>query len=136
MAQVVSCRPLTLDIQVQSHVISCGICDRKGGIGTGFSPNTSVARCPYRSINVPYFGCLLSVSFHQCAILRLPAVRTVPSMCNTSVARCPYRSINVPYFGCPLSVPFHQCAILRLPAVRIVPSMCHIHSFIHSFSYR
>jgi hypothetical protein len=29
MAQAVSYRPLTLDIQVQSQAISCGICGRK-----------------------------------------------------------------------------------------------------------
>lgn len=54
MAQAVSCRPLALDVQVQSQAILCGICGRQKGIGTGVSPNTSVARCQYRSINVSY----------------------------------------------------------------------------------
>lgn len=54
MAQADSCRPVTLDVRVQSQAISCGICGRQRGIGTGFSPNTSVARCQY--------------NFHQCAV--------------------------------------------------------------------
>jgi hypothetical protein len=37
MVQGVSSRPLTLEAQVQSQAISCGICSRKSDTGTGFS---------------------------------------------------------------------------------------------------
>jgi hypothetical protein len=64
-AQAVSCRPLTLDIQVHSKAISCRICGRKRGIGRGFSPNTSVARCQYRYINMSYSFIHLSPTLYN-----------------------------------------------------------------------
>jgi hypothetical protein len=42
MAQAVSRRPLTAEARVSSRVNLCGICGRQSGIGTGFSPSSSV----------------------------------------------------------------------------------------------
>jgi hypothetical protein len=45
MAQAVSRRPLTAEARVRSRVSPCGICGGQSGIGTGFSPSTSVFPC-------------------------------------------------------------------------------------------
>jgi hypothetical protein len=55
MAQEVSRRPLTAKARVRSRVSPCGICGGQSGIGTGFSPSTSVFP--------------LSVAFHPCSII-------------------------------------------------------------------
>jgi hypothetical protein len=39
MAQAVSRRPPTAEARVRSRVSQCGICGRRSGTGTGFSPN-------------------------------------------------------------------------------------------------
>jgi hypothetical protein len=49
MAQAVSLRPLTAESQVCVRVNPCGICDGQSGIGTGFSPSSSVFPCQYHS---------------------------------------------------------------------------------------
>ena len=54
LAQVVSCQPLTAEAWVHSQASLCGICGGQSGIGTGFSPNTVVFPCQYRSTSTPY----------------------------------------------------------------------------------
>jgi hypothetical protein len=43
MAQAVSRRPLIAEARVRSRVGLCGICGGQSGIGTVFSPSTSVS---------------------------------------------------------------------------------------------
>jgi hypothetical protein len=43
MAQDVSCWPLTAEARVRVRVNPCWICDGQSGIGTGFSPSSSVS---------------------------------------------------------------------------------------------
>jgi hypothetical protein len=43
MAQAVSRRPLTAEARVRALVHPCGICGRRSGTGTGFSPSSSVS---------------------------------------------------------------------------------------------
>jgi hypothetical protein len=47
MAQVVSCRTLTVGATVRSQVISYGICGEQSGTGTRFPPNRSVFPSQY-----------------------------------------------------------------------------------------
>jgi hypothetical protein len=47
MAQVVSRRPLTAEARVRARVNPCEICGGQSGIGTGFSPSSSVFPCQY-----------------------------------------------------------------------------------------
>jgi hypothetical protein len=42
VAQAVSRRPLTAEARIRTRVNPCGICDGQSGIGTGFSPSSSV----------------------------------------------------------------------------------------------
>jgi hypothetical protein len=43
MAQAVSLRPLTLEVQVLAPVSACGICGGQSGTGTTFTPSASVS---------------------------------------------------------------------------------------------
>ena len=61
-----------------------------------------------------YYGCPLSVSFHQCSwlpVLRLSPVSTISPMlltASTTAVPCQYHFTNAPdcqCYGCPLSVP-------------------------------
>jgi hypothetical protein len=56
MVQAVSRRPPTAKVRVQSRVSPCGICGGQSGIGTGFSPSTSVFPCQYHSTGAPLLG--------------------------------------------------------------------------------
>jgi hypothetical protein len=56
MAQAVSRRPLTTEARVRSQVGPCGICGEQSGIGTGFSPSTSVFPCQFHSTGAPLYG--------------------------------------------------------------------------------
>jgi hypothetical protein len=47
MAQVVSRRPLIAEARVRALVNPCGIYGGQSGIGTGFSPSSSVLPCQY-----------------------------------------------------------------------------------------
>jgi hypothetical protein len=49
MSQVVSRRPLTAEARVRARVNPCGIYGGQSGIGTGFSPSSSVLPCQYHS---------------------------------------------------------------------------------------
>jgi hypothetical protein len=42
MTQAVSHRPLTMETQIPTRVIACGICGDQSGTGVGFSPTSSV----------------------------------------------------------------------------------------------
>jgi hypothetical protein len=53
MAQVVSRRPLTAEAREHSQVGPCGISGEESGVGTGFSPGTSVFPCQFHSIGTP-----------------------------------------------------------------------------------
>jgi hypothetical protein len=44
MAQAIRPRPLTAETRVCTWVSQCGICGGRNGIGTGFSPSSSVPR--------------------------------------------------------------------------------------------
>jgi hypothetical protein len=55
MAQAVSRRPLTAEARVRSRVSPCW-CGGQRGIGTGFSPSTSVFPCQFHSIGAPLLG--------------------------------------------------------------------------------
>jgi hypothetical protein len=52
MAQAVSRRPLT----AEARVGQCGICGGQSGIGTDFSPSTSVFPCQFHSTGAPLLG--------------------------------------------------------------------------------
>jgi hypothetical protein len=52
MAQAVSRRPLTAEARVSPR----GICGGQSGIGTGFSPSTSVFPCQFHSTGAPLHG--------------------------------------------------------------------------------
>jgi hypothetical protein len=54
MAQAVSRRPLTAEARVRGRLDPCGICGGQSGIGTGFSPSSSVFSCHYHSTIAPY----------------------------------------------------------------------------------
>ena len=54
MAQPVTCRPLTVEARVQSHVSPCEFCGGRSVTRTGFSLNMSVFSCQYHSTNAPY----------------------------------------------------------------------------------
>jgi hypothetical protein len=56
MAQAVTRRPLTAEARVRSRVSPCGICSGQSGIGTGFSPSTSVFPCQFHSTGAPLHG--------------------------------------------------------------------------------
>jgi hypothetical protein len=56
MAQAVSRRPTTAEARVLSRVSQCGICGGQSGIGTGFSPCTSVFPCQFHSTGAPFHG--------------------------------------------------------------------------------
>jgi hypothetical protein len=56
MAQAVSRRPPTAEAWVRSRVSPCGICGGQSGIGTGFSPSTSVFSCQFHSTGAPLLG--------------------------------------------------------------------------------
>jgi hypothetical protein len=58
MAQVVSCRPLTMEAQVRAQVNPCGICGGQSGTGTGISLSSSVF--PYKYIIPPSLSKLIS----------------------------------------------------------------------------
>jgi hypothetical protein len=49
MAHVVSRRHLTAEARVRARVNPCVICGGQSGIGTGFSPSSSVLPCQYHS---------------------------------------------------------------------------------------
>jgi hypothetical protein len=49
MAQVVSRWPLTAEARVHARFNPCGICGKQSGIGTGFSPISSVFPCQHHS---------------------------------------------------------------------------------------
>jgi hypothetical protein len=56
MAQAVSRRPPTAEARVRSRVIPCGICGRRSGTATGFSPSTSGLPCQFHSAGAPLLG--------------------------------------------------------------------------------
>jgi hypothetical protein len=49
IAQVVSRRPVTAEAQVRARVNPCSIYGGQSGIGTRFSPSSSVFPCQYHS---------------------------------------------------------------------------------------
>jgi hypothetical protein len=56
MAQAVSRRPPTAEPRVRCLVSPCGICGGQSGIGTGFSPNSSVFPRQFHSTGSPLLG--------------------------------------------------------------------------------
>jgi hypothetical protein len=49
MNQVVSHRPLTVEVHVCTWVSPCGICGRHSSTRTGFSPSSLIFPCQYHS---------------------------------------------------------------------------------------
>jgi hypothetical protein len=49
MAQVISRWLLTAEARVYARVNPCGICGKQSGIGTSFSPSSSVLPCQHYS---------------------------------------------------------------------------------------
>jgi hypothetical protein len=78
-------QPLAAEIRVRSQVSPFDICGGQSGTGSGSSPQ--------------YSGFPLSLSFHQCSIIRLLSQ----------------------HFSFPLSVSFHQCSIIICILVLLLP---------------
>jgi hypothetical protein len=77
MAQAISSRPPTADARVRFRVSPCGICGGQSGIGTGFSPSTSVFHCQFHSTDAPLLGTGRKIIFIAHEALRLRWARSV-----------------------------------------------------------
>jgi hypothetical protein len=79
MAQAVSRRPPTAEDRVRSRVSPCGICGGQSGIGTSFSPSTSVFPCQFHSTGAALHGNIKK------KIIVITGLHNKPQDCGASV---------------------------------------------------
>ena len=119
MAQAISCWPVTVGAWVQFQASPIWGCGRQSGTWMGFSDNTSVFPCQYRSTVAPY-----SFIYHQRCIMFFSQNLSFPCQYHSTIA--PYSFIHLPPMLCNVFLP-----ALQFSPVSIIPPLLHTHSFIY-----
>jgi hypothetical protein len=120
MAQAVSRRLLTAEARVQFQASQCGFYGGQSGIGTGFSPSTSVSPV---SIITPMLR-THSLIYHRRCIMFFSQYFSFP---------CRYHSTTAPYSFIHLPPTLYNVFLpaLQFPPVSNIPLMFHTYSSVY-----